>query len=68
VVSLVMGLPLDLAFRTKGQLAIDIATEALADGARFDFFCGDETSDALSCQAATARVGAGRLGKAVASS
>jgi SRSO17 transposase len=42
VASLVMGLPLDLAFRTKGQLAIDIATEALTDGIRFDFFCGDE--------------------------
>jgi SRSO17 transposase len=42
VASLVMGLPLDLAFRTKGQLAIDIATEALADGVAFDFFCGDE--------------------------
>jgi hypothetical protein len=42
VTSLVMGLPLDLRFRTKGQLAIDIAAEALADGIRFDFFCGDE--------------------------
>ena len=40
--SLVMGLPLNLEFRTKGQLAIDIATEALADGICFDFFCGDE--------------------------
>jgi SRSO17 transposase len=40
--SLVMGLPEDLVFRTKGQLAIDICTEALADGARFDFLCGDE--------------------------
>lgn len=40
--SLVMGLPLDLRFRTKGQLAIDIATEALAEGICFDFFCGDE--------------------------
>jgi SRSO17 transposase len=40
--SLVMGLPLDLEFRTKGQLAIDIAAEALADGIAFDFFCGDE--------------------------
>jgi SRSO17 transposase len=39
---LVMGLPLDLQFRTKGQLAIDIATEALADGITFDFFCGGE--------------------------
>jgi hypothetical protein len=37
-----MGLPLDLRFRTKGQLAIEIATQALADGIIFDFFCGDE--------------------------
>jgi SRSO17 transposase len=42
VASLVMGLPLDLRFRTKGQLAIDLATEALDDGITFDFFCGDE--------------------------
>jgi hypothetical protein len=42
VKSLVMGLPLDLAFRTKGQLAIDISTEAAADGIRPDFYCGDE--------------------------
>jgi SRSO17 transposase len=40
--SLVMGLPLDLAFRTKGQLAIDVCTGAYADGIRFDFTCGDE--------------------------
>lgn len=40
--SLVVGPPLDLRFRAKGQLAIDIATEALADGISFDFFCGDE--------------------------
>jgi len=38
VTSLVTGLPLDLGFRTKGQLAIDI----YADGVRFDFICGDE--------------------------
>ncbi len=37
-----MGLPPDLVFRTKGQLAIDICAEALADGVRFDFVCGDE--------------------------
>jgi SRSO17 transposase len=37
-----MGLPPDLVFRTKGQLAIDIYAEALADGVRFDFVCGDE--------------------------
>lgn len=40
--SLRTGLPLDLRFRTKGQLAADLATEALADGIAFDFFCGDE--------------------------
>jgi SRSO17 transposase len=40
--SLLTGLPLGLRFRTKGQLAIDICTEARADGARFDFLCGDE--------------------------
>ena len=28
----IMGLPADLAFRTKGQLAIDLLTEAFADG------------------------------------
>ena len=39
--SLVMGLPLDLGFRTKGQLAIDIAAGTLADGITFGFFCGD---------------------------
>ena len=32
VKSLVMGLPLDLGFRTKGQLAIDICADASADG------------------------------------
>jgi SRSO17 transposase len=37
-----MGLPPDLAFRTKGQLAIDVLTEAFADGIRLDFVCGDE--------------------------
>jgi SRSO17 transposase len=37
-----MGLPLDLAFRTKGQLAIDISNDAAADGIRPDFYCGDE--------------------------
>jgi SRSO17 transposase len=42
VKSLLAGLPLDLEFRTKGQLAIDIFTAAYADGIRFDFACGDE--------------------------
>jgi len=42
VKSLVTGLPLDLRFRTKGQLAIDVLTDAYADGLAFDFACGDE--------------------------
>jgi SRSO17 transposase len=42
VKSLVMGLPPDLEFRTKGQLAIDICADACADGLAFDFVCGDE--------------------------
>ena len=40
--SLLMGLPLDLEFRTKGQLAAGIAADALAEGICFDFFAGDE--------------------------
>jgi len=40
--SLVTGLPLDLRFRTKGQLAIDVLAEVYADGLAFDFICGDE--------------------------
>ena len=42
VTSLVTGLPLDLEFRTKGQLAIDICADCRADGLEFDFACGDE--------------------------
>jgi hypothetical protein len=42
VLSGVTGLPAGLAFRTKGQLAIDILTETLTDGIRLDFVCGDE--------------------------
>lgn len=37
-----MGLPAGLEFRTKGQLAIDICTQAYADGVSFDVVCGDE--------------------------
>jgi SRSO17 transposase len=40
--SLAMGLPADLAFRTKGQLAIDLLAEVFADGIALDFVCGDE--------------------------
>jgi SRSO17 transposase len=42
VKALVAGLPLDLRFRTKGQLAIGILGDAYADGLSFDFICGDE--------------------------
>jgi SRSO17 transposase len=42
VKSLVMGLPGDLVFRTKGQLAIDLLTEVFADGAELDYVWGDE--------------------------
>jgi SRSO17 transposase len=40
--SLVTGLPLDLRFRTKGQLAAAVLADAYADGVAFDFVCGDE--------------------------
>ena len=36
------ALPEDLVFRTKGQLAIDICTEAFDGKTRLDFVCGDE--------------------------
>ena len=42
VTSLLTGLPLDLRFRTKGQLAMDACTDCYADGLSFDFACGDE--------------------------
>jgi SRSO17 transposase len=42
VKALVTGLPPDLRFRTKGQLAIDVLGDAYADGLSFDFACGDE--------------------------
>jgi hypothetical protein len=42
VTSLVTALPLDLRFKTKGELAIEIFDEAAADGLRPDFACGDE--------------------------
>jgi SRSO17 transposase len=40
--SLAVGLPLGLRFRTKGELAIDVLTDAYGDGLSFDFICGDE--------------------------
>jgi SRSO17 transposase len=42
VKSLLTGLPLDLRFRTKGQLGIDVLGDSYADGLSFDFVCGDE--------------------------
>jgi SRSO17 transposase len=42
VKSLVTALPLNLRFRTRGQLAIDVLQDAYADGLSFDFACGDE--------------------------
>jgi hypothetical protein len=42
VKSLVMGLPEDLVFRTKGQLAFHLLTEVLPGGVGLDFVCGDE--------------------------
>jgi len=42
VKSLVTGLPAGLRFRTKGELAIDVLTDAYGDGLAFDFVCGDE--------------------------
>jgi SRSO17 transposase len=37
-----MGLGDDLAFATKGELAVQILSDAYADGMRTDFVCGDE--------------------------
>jgi DDE superfamily endonuclease len=42
VKSLRAGLPLDLRFRTKGELAIEICQEVAADGVTVDFACGGE--------------------------
>ena len=40
--SLVTGLPPDLEFQTKGELAIGLVADAVADGVVMDFICGDE--------------------------
>lgn len=37
-----MGLPGELVFATKGELAVQILTDARADGMMTDFVCGDE--------------------------
>lgn len=56
VTSLVTGLPLDLRFRTKGELAAEIFDEAVADGMLPDFVCGDEsTGTARNCAGTLSR-------------
>ena len=65
--SLQMALPLDLEFKTKGQLAIGILRDAAADGVAVDFVCGDETSDAVKLSSCLGKF-AVAAGKAVASS
>jgi SRSO17 transposase len=40
--SLVTGLPADLEFKTKGELATGLIADAAADGIVMDFICGDE--------------------------
>ena len=42
VTAITMGLPLNLTFATKGELAISLLTEAYADGIGLDFVTGDE--------------------------
>ncbi|HEX9357978.1 MAG TPA: transposase, partial [Streptosporangiaceae bacterium] len=42
VISLRTGLPPDLEFATKGELAIGILTDTFAGGTVLDFVCGDE--------------------------
>jgi hypothetical protein len=53
VKSLVTALPLDLAFKAKGELAIGIFDDAIADGLVPDFVCGDEVYG--SCTPTTCR-------------
>jgi SRSO17 transposase len=42
VKTITTGLPLELTFATKGELAIDLLADAYADGARLEFVAGDE--------------------------
>jgi SRSO17 transposase len=42
ITAITTGLPLNLAFATKGELAIDLLKDAYADGVRLDFVAGDE--------------------------
>ncbi|MEV6868423.1 transposase [Streptosporangium subroseum] len=42
ITAITTGLPLNLAFATKGELAIDLLKDAYTDGVRLDFVAGDE--------------------------
>ncbi|SDJ18653.1 SRSO17 transposase [Nonomuraea jiangxiensis] len=42
ITALTTGLPLDLAFATKGELGMSLLSDAYADSVRFDFLTGDE--------------------------
>lgn len=42
VTAITTALPLDLAFRTKGELAVELLSEAFSDGVRVDVVVGDE--------------------------
>ena len=48
-----MGLPEDLAFATKGELAVQILCDACADGMHTGFACGDEVYGSCPAQRAT---------------
>ncbi|GAA3509802.1 hypothetical protein GCM10023075_71100 [Streptosporangium album] len=42
ITAITTGPPLNLAFATKGELAIDLLRDAYTDGVRLDFVAGDE--------------------------
>lgn len=48
VTAITTGLPLELTFATKGELAITLLSEAFSDGMRVDFVAGDEVYGACS--------------------
>ena len=60
VKSLVTGLPLDLRFRTRGQLGIDILDDAYADGLAFDFVLRGRGSTAAAPSCGSSWRAAGR--------
>ena len=50
-----MGLPEELVFATKGELAVQILTDACADGMMTDFVCGMRSMAAAPRCAATSK-------------